>query len=384
INIFTPYLLKFCKPLKDDYKFILFSYGVSGHWAFKSFLKYCELDDFVLYQNNYSYYKEYKNFNKKNYYVEIAWYQSMQPKYKHISKILNKNKPVVILTRDPISRLKTMVNHGSYKIEELGKNELKNFYINEDIFENLDRIRYTDKNGHNANLKKPDLSSIYFIVNEELSFSYFSNINLIKNKNILYVDTKSISKDNAFATIKTLAKELNFKEPNDNDEYKFKQKFWNELYYLLPYRFIVNNDILIIVSDENKVFLDNDKYYKEIKDDLIDIKKELVNTKSKLFDKISINIENKNWTIIKDDKALINDLREYFEKFMIILEKKANERLENMVKEEDVLNYLKEHQDLGKKIKNILDYELQHIKEHRPDIINSWEYYKKFLEFFKE
>ncbi|EJB0546207.1 DUF2972 domain-containing protein, partial [Campylobacter jejuni] len=32
----------------------------------------------------------------------------------------------------------------------------------------------------------------------------------------------------------------------------------------------------------------------------------------------------------------------------------------------------------------ILDYELQHIKEHRPDIINSWEYYKKFLEFFKE
>ncbi|MCW1625625.1 hypothetical protein OLU46_00625 [Campylobacter jejuni] len=64
---------------------------------------------------------------KKNYYVEIAWYQSMQPKYKHISKILNKNKPVVILTRDPISRLKTMVNHGSYKIEELGKNELKKF-----------------------------------------------------------------------------------------------------------------------------------------------------------------------------------------------------------------------------------------------------------------
>ncbi|EAH6631153.1 DUF2972 domain-containing protein, partial [Campylobacter jejuni] len=29
-----------------------------------------------------------------------------------------------------------------------------------------------------------------------------------------------------------------------------------------------------------------------------------------------------------------------------------------------------------------LDYELQHIKEHRPGIINSWEYYKKFLEIF--
>ncbi|BEJ61183.1 hypothetical protein B10172_12050 [Campylobacter jejuni] len=53
------------------------------------------------------------------------------------------------------------------------------------------------------------------------------------------------------------------------------RKFWNELYYLLPYRLIVNNDILIIVSDENKVFLDNDKHYNEIKDDLIDIKKNL-------------------------------------------------------------------------------------------------------------
>lgn len=51
---------------------------------------------------------------------------------------------------------------------------------------------------------------------------------------------------------------------------------------------------------------------------------------------------------------------------MIILEEKANARLEHMVKEEDVLNYLKEHQDLRQKLKNILDYELQHIREHRP------------------
>ncbi|MCW4449240.1 DUF2972 domain-containing protein [Campylobacter jejuni] len=28
-----------------------------------------------------------------------------------------------------------------------------------------------------------------------------------------------------------------------------------------------------------------------------------------------------------------------------------------------------------------MDYELQHIKEHRPGIINSWEYYK-ILEIF--
>lgn len=65
----------------------------------------------------------------KKYYVEIAWYQSIQLKYKHMNKIFNKNRPVVILTRDSICRLKTMATYGYYKIEEYGKN------------------------GHNANLK---------------------------------------------------------------------------------------------------------------------------------------------------------------------------------------------------------------------------------------
>lgn len=382
INIFTPYLLKFCKPLKNDYKFILFSYGVSGHWAFKNFLKYCGLDDFVLYQNNYSYYKLHNNFKKTNYYLEIAWYQSMKPKYKHISKILNKEKPVIILTRDPISRLKTMVNHGAYKVEKYEKNELKNFYINENMYDNLDRIRYTDKNGHNNNLKKPDLSSIYFLINEELSFNYFSNINLIKNDNITYIDTKQLSKENAFLLFKELSKKFDFKAPNENEKYKFEQKLWNELYYLLPYRLLIDN-ILLIVADENNAFLDNDENYNHIKENLIDIKKYLVDDKNKLFNKISINIEKSNWEIIKNDIKLINELKNYFERFMIVLEEKANERLKNMVTEEGVLNFLKEHKDIRDKLKNILDYELQHIKQNRPDIIDSWEYYKKFEEICK-
>ncbi|HEE9004041.1 TPA: DUF2972 domain-containing protein, partial [Campylobacter jejuni] len=142
----------------------------------------------------------------------------------------------------------------------------------------------------------------------------------------------------------------------------------------LPYRLLIDNDILIVVADENRVFLDNDENYTYIKENLIDIKKYLVDDKNKLFDKISINIQTSNWQIIQNNEILIDKLKKYFKEFMIVLEEKVNERKNNLVTEEDVLNFLKEHKDIRDKLKNILDYELQHIKENRPDIIDSWEY----------
>ncbi|EAH4711909.1 DUF2972 domain-containing protein, partial [Campylobacter jejuni] len=152
----------------------------------------------------------------------------------------------------------------------------------------------------------------------------------------------------------------------------------------LPYRLLIDNDILIVVADENRVFLDNDENYTYIKENLIDIKKYLVDDKNKLFDKISINIQTSNWQIIQNNEILIDKLKKYFKEFMIVLEEKVNERKNNLVTEEDVLNFLKEHKDIRDKLKNILDYELQHIKENRPDIIDSWEYYQKFIKLCNE
>ncbi|EAJ8782512.1 DUF2972 domain-containing protein, partial [Campylobacter jejuni] len=105
---------------------------------------------------------------------------------------------------------------------------------------------------------------------------------------------------------------------------------------------------------------------------------------NKLFDKISINIQTSNWQIIQNNEILIDKLKKYFKEFMIVLEEKVNERKNNLVTEEDVLNFLKEHKDIRDKLKNILDYELQHIKENRPDIIDSWEYYQKFIKLCNE
>ncbi|MFG6702868.1 DUF2972 domain-containing protein, partial [Campylobacter coli] len=47
-------------------------------------------------------------------------------------------------------------------------------------------------------------------------------------------------------------------------------------------------------------------------------------------------------------------------------------------------NYLKENKELRVKLKNILDKELVHIKQHRPDIVASWKYYQEFEKMCKE
>ncbi|MCR6584244.1 DUF2972 domain-containing protein [Campylobacter insulaenigrae] len=382
INIFTPYLLKFCKPLNDDYKFIVLMYGASGHWALETFLSYCGIDGFKLFEDNYCFYKNFKTFNKKDYYLEIVLFNRKKPTYKSINRILDENKPLLILTRDPISRLKTNINHGGRIPENCFEGDgLKNFHLyDKNIKDNLDRIRYMDKNGH-IKSKNPDLFSLYFLI-DDMGFNYFSNTNLLKNKSVFYIDTKELSEENAFSTIKKLSKQFNFNEPNENIKHKFEQKVWNEFIYFLPYRLVIKDKILLIISDENRVFLDGEEY-DQIRSNLIDIKVNLINNQHKLFKKISINMQKQDWKNIKNDEKLINELKQYLEEFLIILDEKVNERKCNQIKEDDVLDFFKEHKDVRNKLKNILDYELQHIKQTRPDIIDSWNYYKKFEALFK-
>ena len=61
-----------------------------------------------------------------------------------------------------------------------------------------------------------------------------------------------------------------------------------------------------------------------------------------------------------------------------------NFKLQNQIKEEQILIYLKENKILRKKLKQILDEELAHIKIHRPDIVASWKYYNEFEKICEE
>ncbi|MBF7042365.1 DUF2972 domain-containing protein, partial [Campylobacter volucris] len=90
-------------------------------------------------------------------------------------------------------------------------------------------------------------------------------------------------------------------------------------------------------------------------------------------DKLDKFLKHKNYKKIKN--YLNNFLNEI--KLTIDLTEKT------MMKEEDVLEYLQNNEKARKKLKNIPDNDLIHIKKTRPDIVASWKYYQEFEKSFK-
>ncbi|TBR81865.1 DUF2972 domain-containing protein [Campylobacter novaezeelandiae] len=116
----------------------------------------------------------------------------------------------------------------------------------------------------------------------------------------------------------------------------------------------------------------------------IDIKSFILDKNYTYYENLSIYIDENDFNILKEHKELFEEVKTYLLKFSVFLKEQIEFKEENFINEQDILNYLKENKDLRVYIKNILDYELTHIKEHRPDIIASWKYYEEFERMCKE
>ncbi|ECP9572172.1 DUF2972 domain-containing protein, partial [Campylobacter jejuni] len=77
-------------------------------------------------------------------------------------------------------------------------------------------------------------------------------------------------------------------------------------------------------------------------------------------------------------------ITQYQINFLNILEKRIKYIQKNKITTEQVLDYLKKNSELKKILKKILDEELIHIKQHRPDIVASWKYYQEFEKMCEE
>ncbi|WP_205590732.1 hypothetical protein, partial [Klebsiella pneumoniae] len=118
---FGDHLLKFYPKVPQNYEFVVLNYSVSGHFTFSSFLELCGLKHINLSQDNYMYYGEVremlKNSKSKNF-LSISLYRNLKKRLK-FTKNLSYDSSLVILLRDPISRLKTCINlgYGARKIK---------------------------------------------------------------------------------------------------------------------------------------------------------------------------------------------------------------------------------------------------------------------------
>ncbi|MCR2061432.1 DUF2972 domain-containing protein [Campylobacter helveticus] len=179
--------------------------------------------------------------------------------------------------------------------------------------------------------------------------------------------------DKAFKTMQKLSKILHFNPPKEEDKAKFERKVWNNYALFLPFTLFINHKDFSHLKNKIKIIITEEPL-----NQLKDIKNLFLNENDLCYKELSINLEEKHYKLIQEDKEIRETLKNYFKEFVKVLDEKIRFRKDNAIKEQDVLDYFKANKTLALKFKNILDKELTHIKQTRPDIIQSWNYYKEF------
>ena len=337
-------------PLPRRYDAIIIRFVVSGFIALVVFLRKCGASVLELKNTRQSYEDIYKFLQKShcNFIVHFDFLHTLNFAY------LDSKVPVLMLLRDPISRLRTVVNHGQQK----QKNDV--FDINEAIHLAVDRISYEGFDIPNVNILENDLRYIvrlwpYNKILEGLSDSSF----------IHYIDMNEITQKRAFQTLKTLANRFHFPPPEEKDRKFFESKIVDKYSHLLPIYFKINDNTKLFVH--RRIFAP-----KEQIDILSELKINDLNLELGFFAKAD-EIEN-----FKDNENLLCKINEYLQ----ALKEKTENIVKNRVNEEQVLSYLAQNKDLAMIYKNHFDEGLKHIKKTRPDIVKTWKYYLEFEKMF--
>ncbi|EOB2210542.1 DUF2972 domain-containing protein [Campylobacter upsaliensis] len=368
------HLLKFYPKLPQNYEFVVLNYSVSGHFAFSSFLELCGLKHINLSQDNYMYYGEarkmLKNSKDKNF-LSISLYRNLKKRLK-FTKILSCNFPLVILLRDPISRLKTTINHGYPNASKF------QFSLKDDIDKSLPEIVY-------SGALTPQITDLEKIFDKKfIDFKYQSNITPFltnkgggggKPRQVIYIDTQDLQADKAFDTMKRLSKILHFNPPKEEDRAKFERKV-ADIYFSVPnFTIFVDDKDFPQLKEKIKIVVAKEQ---EKMANLTNAKNLFLNENDLCYQHLSINVEQKHYELIKEDKEIKEKLKNYFKEFVKVLDEKVRFRKQHALNENDVLEYFKNNKTLALQFKALLDKELIHIKQTRPDIIASWKYYEEF------
>ncbi len=384
-------------PLPDNYEFVYPLFGLSGGGALSSFFQKCGLNMHYDFHRSFlkSYYLNYNLFKERHrnnilYYTE--WGLNTLYREKFLSLFLKK-VIILFLVRDPISRLKTAVNHHTNNPDK----DVRLFNLSSDFNKILNCKKYgTSIVGKFANAPMIEYLNFWFFTDRW--FLYNSLLSSIRNFEVFYIDMEEIKPAKAFDTMCDLANKFGFKKPTDK---KFFEGVMNgDFLGILPFTLYIHskdidNVYSLMKSYENLSSLkDNDGIHLQITStNLVEFykqSKEYINFTKEFFDKplkyenLGIFLKPQEFGRLKQDSKLFDVTKRYLNNFIEALEERIDLEKAKLFKEKDVLNYLKENKELRVKLKNILDKELVHIKQHRPDIVASWKYYQEFEKMCKE
>ncbi|OEW07771.1 capsular biosynthesis protein, partial [Campylobacter sp. BCW_6871] len=353
-------------PLPDNYEFVYPLFGLSGGGALSSFFQKCGLNMHYDFHRSFlkSYYLNYNLFKERHrnnilYYTE--WGLNTLYREKFLSLFLKK-VIILFLVRDPISRLKTAVNHHTNNPNK----DVRLFNLSSDFNKILNCKKYgTSIVGKFANAPMIEYLNFWFFTDRW--FLYNSLLSSIKNFKVFYIDMEEIKPAKAFDTMCVLADKFGFKKPTDK---KFFEGVMNgDFLGILPFTLYIHskdidNVYSLMKSYENLSSLkDNNGIHLQITStNLIEFykqSKEYINFTKEFFDKplkyenLGIFLKPQELERLRQDSKLFDVTKRYLNNFIEALEERIELEKAKLFKEKDVLNYLKENKELRVKLKNI-------------------------------
>lgn len=401
-------------PLPQNYNLIFLSNGGSGVAATLSFLKECgvEYADNMNYTPKQQYLELYKFLinkkfisDSKNSFIVLSFFaeciipypkfyddfkQQIGKNHNDAIKFLNcitKKVPLLYVARDPIGRMRTIINHiNSYRITPI----MKRFNLN-CSYENLFiKPLYFGKVESPSFIGLEDYNEVAFLYTRLLTDSLFKALSN-KVTEFYCIEFNDLLPEVAYKTFCKLSDKFGFNKPTNKEAFISRRSFCNGgAITTLPIQLYAHSDDLKLINkniDSPNLDSLNKKggfnitiavLTSEVPRDFVDISTEFESNLIIDEAKIVMLINKKELDLLKQNEVLYDATKSYLNGYIKAAKTNVATTRGNLIKDSDIIEYLRTHSDKRAFYKSIFDNELNYIKTHYPHFLKKWSAYNAF------
>lgn len=375
----------------QNYDLINISNGCSASAATLVFLKECGVNSPI---TNFSFERAYKEIYEykascKNalFFYYTMWIYADKLNAHRFKTSLHKKVPFLYIARDPISRLRCVINH--FDSTPPTNPLYKKFNLTCAYADIVPKTTYW----YSSKVNEPDFSVFEEFDNKEKHATLKAVLalnsileNLKDNISFIHcVEFNDLKPDCAFDTFCELALLFGFEKPQNKEH--FTNRIWNEMYSLFPVTLVAHSDDLACAGQDLSslhrqggfdLIITLPHYVSEEQKDFVDLSAEIEENLIIDENKILILIQKDDLTKLKANNMLYDESLKFIKAYIQALKDEVAKRKAIHISEEQILNYLSQNEEIRTFIKKTLDFELTYIREKYPHFLDKWKYYKEF------
>lgn len=231
-------------------------------------------------------------------------------------------------------------------------------------------------------------AEVAFLYTRLLSDSLFNAFE-DKVSEIHCIEFNDLMPEVAFERFCELSNKFGFNKPTNKEVFISRRSFCNGgAIATLPITLYAHSDDLDSMGKENlkslnkkggfSIVITLPHYITKEQHNFIDISNEI--EQNIIIDeaRILMLIDKDELTLLRQNDKLYNATINYLKGYVKSARANVAKIRNNLIKDSDILEYLRTHNDKRKFYKNIFDNELTYIKTHYPHFLDKWDFYNKF------